>query len=79
MSQFPLETIVSGAEDYGTILATIKQEILQRQAILGKVINTSLLELYRKIGKYLSLQEKVTGQQEGPVKRLSKDILESFP
>lgn len=75
----PLETIISGTEDYGTVLATIKQEILHRQAALGKIVNTSLLELYRKIGQFLSLQQKTWWRGKGAVEQLSKDILTEFP
>jgi abortive infection bacteriophage resistance protein len=51
-----MDITVSEHDLYVNLLFSIKQEIQQKQYDLGKYVNTSLLQLYRNIGKRLDEQ-----------------------
>jgi predicted nuclease of restriction endonuclease-like (RecB) superfamily len=64
---------------YENTLEEIKNEIFQARNRALQVVNTELVELYRKIGKIISEKCEEEKWGDSTVKQLSKDLDISFP
>jgi predicted nuclease of restriction endonuclease-like (RecB) superfamily len=65
--------------NYQNTLEEIRLEIFQARNRALQVVNTELVNLYRKIGEIIFLRQKSEGWGNSTIKKLSKDLDISFP
>jgi len=65
--------------DYDEILQHLISEIKSIRIVLSKRVNTTIIQLYWNIGKYITEKKLIEGYGKSVVERLASDLKSEFP